>query len=57
MGPTNESGAHEMKLWVITSGKGTVYVTRADTLSAAVRRFQIEYPSLHVASIVEAENF
>lgn len=45
------------KLWVITSGKGAVYVLRADTVSAAVRRFQIEYPGLHVANIVEAEYF
>lgn len=44
-----------MKIFVITTGKGTIYVVRGFTPSHAVWRFRDVAQGPEIASIVEAE--
>lgn len=43
------------KPWVVTTGKGLVFIILAHSATWAVTRFQTEYPALEIASVVEAE--
>ncbi len=44
-------------VYVVTTGKGTVFVVRASSESLARDKFQILYLGLEIASIVRAERF
>ena len=46
-----------MRCFVVTTGKGEVWVTYARTSSVAITAFLAKFPGSEVASIVEAEQF
>lgn len=51
-------GVSEMsRRWVITTGKGDVYVTFAVSAGAAMFKFNQRFQGLEVASIIEATEF
>jgi hypothetical protein len=44
-------------VFVVTTGKGTVFIVRASSESLARDKFLIIYKGLEIASIVRAERF
>lgn len=46
-----------MRRWVITTGRGEVYVTLAQTANQAAIDFNRKFAGLDIASIVEATEF
>jgi hypothetical protein len=46
-----------MRRWVITTGKGDVYVTLSRSESEAVTDFHKKFPALAIASVIEATEF
>jgi hypothetical protein len=46
-----------MKRWVITTGKGEVYITSAFSAYKAMTAFNKRFAGLEIASIVEAIEF
>ena len=46
-----------MRRYVITTGKGSVYVTLAKSESKAVTDFHKKFPALTIASVIEATEF
>jgi len=46
---------YKQKPWVVTTGKGLVYIVLAHSREWAVTRFQTEYQGHEIASVLQAE--